>query len=1054
MQTLGTMTHSTMRRFVLLLVFAFALHAVCGAPAAAQNNKRLPSNRDPVPQGEYYMVYVRLDEGELAEALKFANDALRGSPKGANGRYIDAICYHVAIGESLYKQGRFADALQQYDNALRQFLLWPQWPLKVDWTPAQQIRTQQQVNIPWGRTSRQNVQIANLGDTQVMNRGGLIPIPGGALQNAQKFPINAVEIIRATAIAMQRYRELSGPSIEHDPLVAQLDTALQTMFPPNHWTQCFNDILSGLVARMNHADGQAYALFERGRLLDGLYDHPLSAIAFYEMASIKMEGGSFVEAAQLFDEATYAQAYFLYPAGPTLLEQAFHNAFVCTMLANRQAQYAPMALAAKWAQSEKLSHIQATLVLDGAEASLFARKTDEAQTFLNTARGLIGRKDMRLGLIGARYNHLLATMHYQAGRTSEGDQALADALKPMSDLWGSHWLLHMSLADQRIKSGQISELKALRLYEFVLRDPTPADWQLDPLDAITVLKSQHESVYENWFDLALNRGDNDTALWIAEHTKRHRFLSKLPLGGRLLGLRWLLEGPADLLPNDQMLMKRDLRTQYPRYVTLSDRSAELQRQLRQGPWAIEDPEAQKPQVAALEELAAVSQSQEAMLREISVRREVSSLSFPPVRPTTEIRAGLTEGQLALIFFRTSRNMHVFQVGKLGGQEVYGEWRVTSTRMLTPAKTLLRDLGNYGPNRVMKASDLENTDWRKSATEIMQSIYGVQTMPEGVQELIVVPDGIFWYVPFEALQVPAGPDVTQSLVSKMRIRYAPTLGLMLPTLGRKRPIPNTAVVVGKLGNGEPPELAQNATDALIRDVPGTAKVPSPLPGAPAVYGTLFDRLVVFNDIPESATRPFGWTPLAAETGSRVTANLADWWELPFAAPQEVILPGYHTLAEDGIKSQNANATGDEMYLSVMGLMSCGSRTILLARWRCGGQTCYEMMREFVKELRTMPASEAWQRCIFLALQSPLDPDKEPRVNLVRGSKAFDASHPFFWAGYLVIDSGYLPPEENNAQGIFGADPNQGAGGQAGGVQAGAGDGQAGAGQAGGGGGLLP
>ena len=42
-------------------------------------------------------------------------------------------------------------------------------------------------------------------------------------------------------------------------------------------------------------------------------------------------------------------------------------------------------------------------------------------------------------------------------------------------------------------------------------------------------------------------------------------------------------------------------------------------------------------------------------------------------------------------------------------------------------------------------------------------------------------------------------------------------------------------------------------------------------------------------------------------------------------------------------------GNEVFLSVCGLMANGARTMLLSRWRTGGQTSFDLVREFIQEL---------------------------------------------------------------------------------------------------------
>jgi hypothetical protein len=55
-----------------------------------------------------------------------------------------------------------------------------------------------------------------------------------------------------------------------------------------------------------------------------------------------------------------------------------------------------------------------------------------------------------------------------------------------------------------------------------------------------------------------------------------------------------------------------------------------------------------------------------------------------------------------------------------------------------------------------------------------------------------------------------------------------------------------------------------------------------------------------------------------------------------------------------------------------------------------------------------ATEAWQRSVLLARESTLDPALEPRLKRAEKlEEAPTANHPFFWAGYLLVDTGYDP-----------------------------------------------
>jgi hypothetical protein len=99
-----------------------------------------------------------------------------------------------------------------------------------------------------------------------------------------------------------------------------------------------------------------------------------------------------------------------------------------------------------------------------------------------------------------------------------------------------------------------------------------------------------------------------------------------------------------------------------------------------------------------------------------------------------------------------------------------------------------------------------------------------------------------------------------------------------------------------------------------------------------------------------------------------------------------------------------AAGSDLFLSICGLLASGARTVLISRWRTGGQTSFDLVREFAQELPHVSPAEAWQRSVQIALDTPLDPAGEPRIRGDDHAHAIKTSHPFFWSGYLLVDSG--------------------------------------------------
>ena len=103
----------------------------------------------------------------------------------------------------------------------------------------------------------------------------------------------------------------------------------------------------------------------------------------------------------------------------------------------------------------------------------------------------------------------------------------------------------------------------------------------------------------------------------------------------------------------------------------------------------------------------------------------------------------------------------------------------------------------------------------------------------------------------------------------------------------------------------------------------------------------------------------------------------------------------------------------IFLTTVGLLASGSRTVALSRWRVGGESTYKLMGEFLKKSRDLPADQAWQASVTVIRAGQSAPDKEPRARDF--DAPIDTSHPFFWAGYLLVDissasNGAVPIEQ--------------------------------------------
>jgi hypothetical protein len=388
------------------------------------------------------------------------------------------------------------------------------------------------------------------------------------------------------------------------------------------------------------------------------------------------------------------------------------------------------------------------------------------------------------------------------------------------------------------------------------------------------------------------------------------------------------------------------------------------------------------------------------------------LIFPPLKLTDQLQKSLEQGEVLVVFHAAAGNLYGFAL-TAADQSV---WQIGPVRKVqTDLSKFLESLGNYGNAREISAAELAGDDWRAAAEQFFASLFTDSHLNFAeIKELVIVPDDVLWYAPLEACTLPK-QDGGELLIDRMKIRYAPTAGLAVGSDQPFRRIQHSGIVVGQI----PSDKAQAASitqqlDRLKATMSGAVELASPLPVPAPLLITLLDELVVLDEVEFEPTEPYGWSPLPRER-RRNAAGLDDWFSFPDQAPERIVLSGFRTPAETGLKGSRraparSIAPGVEMFRALCAVMAGGTRTILISRWSTGGQLNLDLVREFVQELPHVSATEAWQRSVLLGRESTLDPGLEPRLK--RADKLEDAptaDHPFFWSGYMLVDTGYDPAE---------------------------------------------
>ncbi len=958
---------------------------------------------DTLPSQYYYTAVYDIYRGEYRDAQRTLMREARSSVRiGVTQRWIDAICYHALWGEVLYHQGQPAAALEQFNEACAMFLQYPNWVLSIEFREAPRADAGMARKVlPWGPSTRKFVlgdvpsqMMISFGDD--LNTQSQTAQQGGVLRQRQFWQIDAVEIIRATALAIRRRNELLGPLAPYDPLSRDLVNKLSARItPPNHWSNVWADLLLGLAYAGQGNLDQAFQRLQRAERMAGQFDHPLTCISLLEQGRLAMEAGKFDNADRLFLEASISGIYY---EDPGVIDEAFRYMAMNRLGAPNPQPIPVLDAAAAWAQRERLDHLYARLSFTRAEEWMNADKWKQAAAALQSGQSRLN--DAATGLLGNWSRYLEARVLAELGKESAVDVLNASIANHynMSSRFMQLQTTNRWFDDQLLRASV-----AVEIYENMLSDPGPRDWAFRPLDTLAMLKAPLEDSYDRWIAALGERKEKAAAIEVADLAKRRRFFNALELGGRLASIRDTLESPENMLSPSSRSLRNDLLLRYPEYAGLAKDGQALHQQLRTQWKPTDDKAGSKALDKLWRSWANNLNEREILVSRLGLSRAPSEFQFPPVVAVEDLQARLQPGQVVVVFHETAGEL----MGFLLTDSTSTIWNCgTSAALGRDVSKFLADLGNHDRNNSLDEKELASTDWRESGEALFQALFTGSSLDLAtVTELIVVPDSVVWYVPLGALplKVDGEPATLNSVVP---IRVVPTMGLAVGQAAPWRRILHTTIAGSEIVPGDKVADREAELANLQAVMPSFISLPAPLPESPPVVATVLDALLSLNEIDIERAEPFLWSPIAAGRGEE--GQLGTWVNLPRIGPQRLLFPGAHTIAEKGGKAsrkRNDNMPpGSELFIASCSLMSSGAQTILLSRWRVGGQSTLELMREFIQELPRTSAVEAWQRCVEVAKELPLEPALEPRVKLKDASTLPTAEHPFFWSGYLLVDAG--------------------------------------------------
>ena len=954
---------------------------------------------DTRPGLEYAVAQTEYLQGDYLSALRsFQHEARRGATH-VQGPWLDGICYHAMIGECLYQTGDLPAALAAYNRALQIFVARRGWMQQLQLPglvgPSQRTR---RGTMTWGVAARSAV-VGSFPDKFLIQVGPAQPIisgqSGGVIGAPQFLSLRVDEIMRCTCLALRRRHDILGFLTPRDPLSATMVDVLRgEQIPAVHWLSTWRQTALG-IAMVGAGDARGgAAVLEAAVAAMGTLDHPVTATALVELGKLYAAQGEFELARQSFREATFAGGEF--DQGQEM-EEGFIGAMNSAYALGAPVAPAPLIAAATWARNHDLTRLQTALLISAAEASSLMGNTGPAAQLLTQATASMRRTTLPASNLGSYHQYVAALIRYQSADLVQGNQALARAIA--FQIRSSPYLLRLNLVNQSFESGAESARNAARLYSALLADPSGSDWSYDPITSLTRTLADLRVPFANWFAAAWEYGSFTESVEISDRIRANRFHSQIALGARLVSLRWILTRPEKALSQTRKEMRHGFVQRHPGWIDHLQQWDAMYAQ-----WARPPEEVDAGSVRTLlqrsQKLAA---EQQWMLRAAALSREPSATTFPRHRSLRETRKRLQPNQAVLVFTEVHGQLYGMLITDNPSDDT--PWKIANRQQLKGhITTLLRELGHYSAKHKLKVDQLTRDEWTDVAAAVWRLLITdrVDAILQSKEELIIVPDQFLWYVPYAVLPVDGKKRL---LGDRWQWRVVPMTGLLQADAPIGPDRNNLAIALGKMSpvdkmKPEEVEAEYSVTD-MRRIMLGIPFKPVDVWNARSSYA-----LGVLADL-ASTQRSNQSFPAAVLAGSRAETPLDSWLAFPWAAPEVMAFPGFHTAAEHGI---GRDADGTEVFQLVMGAMAAGTRTVLLSQWVTGGQAARDLTREFLLEMKRRPATDAWQRAVQLMRATPATLDAEPRITSSPADDTPNADHPFFWGGFLLADRG-LPPDES-------------------------------------------
>lgn len=935
-----------------------------------------PAGQFPPPQ--YYIGLQIYRSGDLPSAVVAFEGSLRNSRRTVDHRMVDAIPSLAMLAECHYYLGDLESAQRYIDEAWQVATVSRRWLEKADWRQAEvtgqsQVRANRQFLWP----AAASIRVAAVPDRIQVTSGELVTaqtlLRGGAVEELHSVFIDVAEIMRGLAIASYRRRILLGPLSEGDLAGEQLSGNLRLPVGIQN-LPVSNSMISALGATVSFArriDREVESL--AGLAISPVGVHPVTAIAMLSHASALTELPDGKPAIAIAAGVANTAAAL---DQPELVGEALQIAAGCAD-ETTAAEVARIAgsTAAAYRNQSRLAHLHCSIV--AADAATTAGDLESARQWMNEAKAIATNRNVNQPRLNAYAAYVLARIAAGSGASVGNPQSsdLASSLAEIQQFALNHRNRKRSLVSMprlfqfRIVAGALGQSLGPRSGDAWLAgyidEPTLDVWRRDPVDAIAGVIADKSAAQVARLRIAAAGTNPEVFLQQLDRALVDRFNGQLPMGGRVARARILAIADDDRYGPDAVEVRKA--------------AGPALKQLRAAAAANLD----EPNAIAAEQMAAAT-TWLALSRVWLPERTLPMLADPSP-------LGRMPSSTAMVTFTFLGNQ---LIGTFSADGRAVAWNVTGGNRV--GGEIVRLLSSIGVGRTRGARLPEDDDWKTSALELRDKLFPqFDTLGAGrFTDIVIVPDGVLWYLPFELL--PSAAVDSPMLGDVTSIRYAPTPGLALNPAAMPTDETATAIVTDQFFAPRDIELNASIVATMVGRVADANPMPESFDGLPT--GLIGGRA---GDLVVAAARAANVeSPLAVNIGGYDAAtnygSINSYLRTPIAIPRRVVLFGYRTPIEVG-----RVGNGNELFQVLCGLHAAGARDVLLSRWAVGGESSAMLLGEFLQELPAAGMTDAWTRSKKIFRDQPIDPTTEPLITKgEQDREGLTGNEPLFYSGYLT------------------------------------------------------